>query len=276
MNCFTRSYTHRSRIASVRISALAVAAFLYAVTLTASQELRIAAAADLQFAMKDLAARYESQTKQHLEISYGSSGNFFTQIENGAPFDLFFSADSIYPQKLIALKLADPQSLYSYAFGRLALWAPADAHLQLAQRGFDALLDSNVHKIAIANPSHAPYGKAAVMALQKAGLYEKVKSKLVFGENVSQAAQFVQSGNAQIGIIALSLATSPAMQNGQDWVVPSELHQPLEQAAVVISSSKGQKTAAAFLEFVKSPEARKILALYGFTLSPSSSAGARP
>src|ERR1700739_1622696 len=151
-----------------------------------AQVLRVAAASDLQFAMNDLAGDYEKSTGQKISVSYGSSGNFRTQIENGAPFDLFFSADVRYPKLLVSAGLADADTLYVYAHGRLVLWAPAGANLQLPQRGFRALKDPRVTKMAIANPEHAPYGRAAVAALQKAGLYDAVKAKLVYGENISQ------------------------------------------------------------------------------------------
>jgi molybdate transport system substrate-binding protein len=247
-----------------------ILACLFTSSASQAQQLRVAAAADLQFAMKDLAAKYEAKTKQPVEVVYGSSGNFFTQIQNGAPFDVFFSADISYPTKLADQGLADKQSLYRYALGRLAIWAPSDEHLNVTERGFQSLLDSRVNKIAIANPEHAPYGKAAVAALQKAGIYDQIKSKLVFGENISQAAQFVQSGNAQAGFVALSLAISPAMNSGDRWVVPAEYHPPLEQATVIITSSKNKKAATDFLEFVKSAEGREILFRYGFTASPDS------
>lgn len=255
---------HRDYARGLAVS-LIVAASLLVSTLTAAQQLRVAAAADLQFAMKDLAARYELQSGQVLEISYGSSGNFFTQILNGAPFDLFFAADSSYPQKLVEAGLAERQTLYSYARGRIVLWVPPESRLPISQKGLSVLLDPQIQRIAIANPDHAPYGQAGVAALQKAGIYEKVKTKLVFGENISQAAQFVQSGNAQIGIVALSLATSPAMRAGNRWLVPAELYPQLEQVAVVISSSKNKRDALSFLHFVKSPQGREILSAYGFT-----------
>jgi len=232
---------------------------------TCAQQLRVAAASDLQFAMTDLAIRYETKTKLTLAITYGSSGNFFAQIENGAPFDLFFSADISYPQKLIEARFADRTTLYSYASGRLVLWAPPRSHLNLAEKGIPALLDPRVQKIAIANPDHAPYGKAAVAALQKAAIYNQVKSKLVFGENISQAAQFVQSGNAQVGILALSLSIAPAMQRGERFLIPADAHPPLEQAVVVLSSSRNKAAAASFLDFVKCPEGKAILVKYGFT-----------
>ena len=253
--------------------AFAVAAILLVLvffsTPAEAGQLRVAAA-DLQFAMKDLAANYEAKTRQSVEVIYGSSGNFFTQIQNGAPFDLFFSADAGYPAVLVEQGFADKQSLYRYALGRLALWAPAEEHLNVSEKGFQSLLDSRVSKIAIANPEHAPYGRAAVAALQKAGIYERIQAKLVFGENISQAAQFVQSGNAQVGLVALSLTGSPAMQKGDRWVVPAEYHSALEQTAVIVASSKNKKAAADFLDFVKSPDGRQILSLYGFTTTSAS------
>ena len=141
---------------------------------------------------------------------------------------------------------------------------PPQAKVDVGKLGWSALLDSSVQKIAIANPQHAPYGKAAVAALQKAGINEQVKTKLVFGENISQAAQFVQSGNAQAGIIALSLATSAAMRSGKSWLVPAEMQPAIEQGAVLLKSAKDKKSAQAFLEFVKSAKGKEILAKFGF------------
>lgn len=234
-----------------------------------AQTLRVAAAADLQFAMNDLAGRYEKETGRKVAVSYGSSGNFRTQIENGAPFDLFFSADVQYPKLLISAGVADGESLYIYAHGRLVLWAPAGTNLRLAERRFGALKDPRVQRIAIANPEHAPYGRAAVEALKKAGLYDEVKSKLVYGENISQAAQFAESGSAQAGILALSLTFAESMKGGERWEVPEELYPPLEQGAVVISASKNKAAARAFLKYVKSGKGREVLSRYGFTLSPA-------
>ena len=237
-----------------------------------AQTVRVAAASDLQFAMAELARRYEKETGTKVELSFGSSGNLFALIQNGAPFDLFFSADRSYPERLIEARMADRKSLYIYALGRLALWAPSEAGLKLAEKGFSALADPRVQKIAIANPEHAPYGRAAVAALQKAGVYEQAKSKLVFGENISQAAQFVQSGNAQIGMVALSLALSESMKGGERWVVPAGYYPPLEQAAALINGAGSRTEAHGFLEFVKSEAGRAIFVRYGFT-APSSSSG---
>jgi molybdate transport system substrate-binding protein len=230
------------------------------------QLLRVAAAADLQFVMPDLAAQFEKKTGTKVNITYGSSGNFYSQLQNGAPFDLFFSADIDYPRKLEAAGLAEPGTLYEYAVGRIAIWMPADTRVDVARQGWNALLDSAVQKIAIANPEHAPYGRAAVAALKKAGIFEQVKAKFVYGENISQAAQFVQSGNAQAGIVAMSLAVSPGMKDGKRWEIPSEMHPPIDQAAIVLKSAANKQRARVFLEFVKSESGRATFSNYGFSL----------
>jgi len=240
-----------------------------------AQEIAVAAAADLKFAMGELAANFEKQTGNKMNVTYGSSGNFFSQIQNGAPFDLFFSADVDYAKKLEAGGEAEPGTLYEYAVGRIVIWCPGDSKVEVAKEGWNALLDASVQKIAIANPGHAPYGRAAVAALKKAGIYEKVEPKLVYGENISQAAQFVQSGNAQAGIIALSLAISPPMKDGKSWQVPAEMHPAIEQAAIVLKSAKHKDAARAFLESVKSKEGRATLEKFGFVI-PKPDQGSSP
>jgi molybdate transport system substrate-binding protein len=265
-------FLHQLKIAGSLMRLGAFVCFLLLVNSNAraqNQELRIAAAADLKFAMQELANQFEKQSSTKTSVTYGSSGNFFTQLQNGAPFDLFFSADVDYPKRLQAAGLTIPDSLYTYAFGRIVLWMPADPKLDLAKRGWSILLDPLVRKIAIANPEHAPYGRAAIAALQKAQIYQQVQSKLVLGENISQAAQFVQSGNAQAGIIAFSLAISPEMKDGQRLEIPSSMYPPLEQAVVILKDARNQKAATAFLEFVKSSAGQAILAKYGFTNSNS-------
>ncbi len=230
------------------------------------QEIAVAAAADLKFAMGELAANFEKQSGSKVNVTYGSSGTFFSQIQNGAPFDLFFSADVEYAKKLEASEHAEQGTLYNYAVGRIVIWIPPGIKVDLNAQDMNALLDAAVQKIAIANPEHAPYGKAAVAAMKKAGIYETVEPKLVYGENISQAAQFVQSGNAQAGIIALSLAISPPMKDGKSWLVPAEMHPAIEQAAVVLKSAKNKGAARAFLEFVKSKEGRATLEKFGFAI----------
>jgi molybdate transport system substrate-binding protein len=247
----------------------AALALLLAAGNSLGQEVKVAAAADLKFAMADLAAQFDKQNGTKLAVTYGSSGNFLTQIQNGAPFDLFFSADSEYPKKLDAAGLTESGTLYEYAVGRIVLWAPAGGSLNVAKDGWKTLLDERVKKIAIANPAHAPYGRAAVASLKNAGIYEQVKAKLVYGEDISQAAQFVQSGNAQVGIVALSLAASPAMKNGNKWDIPADMYPPITQAAVVLKTSKNKDAAKSFLEFVRSSAGREILERFGFTIPVS-------
>ena len=230
------------------------------------QEVSVAAAADLKFAMADVAEQFEKQTRTKVNVTYGSSGNFFAQLQNGAPFDLFFSADIDYPKKLEAAELAEPGTLYEYAVGQIVIWAPANSKVDVAKQGWKTLLDPSVEEVAIANPEHAPYGRAAVAALQKAGIYDQVKPKLVYGENISQAAQFVQSGNAQAGIVAMSLAVSPGMRDGKRWEIPANMHPPIKQAAIILKDAKNKDTARAFLEFLKSSAGRAVLAKCGFVL----------
>lgn len=230
------------------------------------KEIRVAAAADLKFAMAELSPSFEKLTEIKVNVTFGSSGNFFSQFQNGAPFDLFFSADIDYPKRLEAAGLAEPGTLYEYAVGRIAIWAPADSKLDVSNQRWQALRDPRIEKIAIANPEHAPYGRAAVAALQNAGIYESVKPKLVYGENISQAAQFVQSGNAQAGIIAMSLALSPAMREGKCWEIPANMHPALQQGAIVLKNARNKEAARAFLEFMKRKEARAVLEKYGFEL----------
>ena len=214
--------------------------------------------------MPELAAKFEKQTGIRVSVTYESSGNIFSQLRNGAPFDLFFSADTEYPRKLEAAGLVVPGTLCTYAVGRIVVWAPASATLDLSRQGLSALRDSRVQKIAIANPEYAPYGRAAIAALQKAGLYTEVKEKLVFGESISQAAQFVQSGNAQVGILAESFVKSSALKAGDVWEIPTALYPPLEQAAVVLKSSADKEKAISFLQFVNGGDGRAVLAKYGF------------
>lgn len=218
-------------------------------------------------ALPQIVAVYSKKAGQSVKLSFGSSGTLTTQIENGAPFDVFFSADESYPAQLIEKGLADKASLYRYAVGRLVLWVPNDVHLDVEKLGIHALLDPAVKKISIANPLHAPYGRAAEAALKHLGVYDKISSKLVLGENVSQAAQFVESGNAQAGLIALSHALSPAMKDkGHYWIVPLDAYPTLNQAAVVLSKSGQQAAARQFLDFVRGPECASLLKSYGFSL----------
>jgi molybdate transport system substrate-binding protein len=255
---------------------LAVLPGMFVPRAAAANEVRVAAAADLKFAMQELATEFEKSTGTKVGVTFGSSGNFFSQLQNGAPFDIFMSADIEYPKKLEAAKLTEPGSLYLYALGRMVIWLPAESKLDLASLGWKSLLDSSIQKIAIGNPQHAPYGWAAFEALQIAGIYEQVKSKLVYGEDISQAAQFVQSGNAQAGILALSLAVSPPLRGGKSWEIPTQQHSPLLQGAVVLRAAKNKTAAMSFLTFLKSDAAKTILQKWGFGIPSSTPAPGIP
>jgi molybdate transport system substrate-binding protein len=239
----------------------------YAAEKPCTHEIVVAAAADLTSALKEIGEAYEKKTGCRVKLSFGASGALTRQIENGAPFDVFLSADMDYPRQLITEHDADGASLYQYAVGKLILWVPADSKLDVEQKGLSILADPSVQKIAIANPEHAPYGKAAVAALKHVDLYDQVSSRLVIGENVAQAAQFVESGNAQAGFIAMAHVASPAMKGkGKYWEIPAEAYPPLAQGLVILSHSNRKKEAAAFLEFFKGKAGAAVLAGYGFTL----------
>lgn len=250
---------------------LVVLGMLALASMTHAQEITVAAAADLNPALKDIAQRFEAKTGTKVKLTFGSSGNFFTAVQNGAPYDAYFSADIDYPKQLEAAGLTEPATLYAYAVGKLVLWVPANSPLDVT-RGLSLLADPGVRKIAIANPKHAPYGRAAVAAMQAAGAYATAEPKLVLGENISQTFQFVQTGNAEVGMIALSLVARPSKNNqrganqveGKYWMVPMEMYPAIRQAAVVIKSSRQKQTAKKFLDYVKSEEAKEILKSYGF------------
>ena len=229
------------------------------------RRLTIAAASDLQAAMPELVSRFERDANATVTVSFGSSGNFFAQIQNGAPYDLYLSADIDYPRQLIASGHAEEASLYRYAVGRIVLWTRKQSGIDVT-RGVQVLTDARVKRIAIANPKFAPYGRAAEAALRQGALYEKVQRKLVLGDNISQTAQLVDSGNADVGIIALSLALGPALRaSGTYAEIPASTHPPIEQAAVVISASKNKALARELLEYLQRPDVAELLHAFGFT-----------
>jgi molybdate transport system substrate-binding protein len=231
-----------------------------------AEQINVAAASDLNFAIKEIIQEFERDTGHRVGLALGSSGSFYAQIVNGAPFDVFLSADLNYPKQLDKAGRIVPGSTFIYGRGGIALWVMKGSPIRVEALGLKALLEPSVKKVAIANPEHAPYGRAAVAVMQKASVYELVKSKLVLAENISQAAQFVQSGAADIGIIALSIATSePMRQSGSYWTIPRDTYPPLEQGAVLLKH--GGPGAKAFYEWLKGPVARKTLQKYGFELS---------
>ncbi len=197
-----------------------------------------------------------------VKATYGSSGNFFEQINNGAPFDLFFSADIDYPRQL-KQNNKTASEIHQYGTGQLVLWSKS---IDPNREQMNTLLDNAVTKIAIANPAHAPYGKRAEEALQYYKLYDKVKDKLVIGENIAQTAQYAQTGAAQVGLIALSLALSPTMQQagGKYWLIPATAHQPLSQGFILLAHAQGNMGAEKFAAFCSSETARTTLRRFGF------------
>lgn len=231
-------------------------------------ELKVAAASDLKFAMNALVPAFQ---KIHPQIkvtpTFGASGNFFAQLSNDAPFDLFLSADIDYPRRLIEDGKGIKDSRFLYAVGHLVLWVRSDSALDPARDGIATLTAEGVNKIAIANPAHAPYGRAAVAALKSLGVYDSVESRLVLGENVAQAAQFVESGAADAGVFALSLAVAPELrEKGRYWEIPLDSHPRLEQGGVILSNSKEPVAANAFRGFLISDKGRDVLKQFGFLL----------
>jgi molybdate transport system substrate-binding protein len=238
------------------------------------QDVRIAAASDLQAALPALVLRFEKQSGRRVAVTYGSSGNFFAQIQNGAPFDLFLSADIDYPRRLERQGLTERGTLTRYAVGRLVLWTRSDSRIDL-RRGLEALSSREIRRIAIANPEHAPYGRAAVAALRAAQVYDRVSDRLVFGENIAQAAQFAQSGNADVGIIAMSLVRGAALRSGVFVEVPASLHPPIEQGAVVLRSAHNIAAARQFIAFLASAEGVAHLRESGFDVTAAGTTGGR-
>jgi molybdate transport system substrate-binding protein len=245
-----------------------IVSMLLLATLTAqAAEIRVAAASDLSFAIKEIISNFEQTTGNKILLTLGSSGNFYAQIQNGAPFQVFLSADAEYPKKLEADGKTEPGSAIVYGFGRIVVWVSRESKLDLQKLQMNALLDPSIRKIAIANPDHAPYGRAAVAAMQHSGIYDLAKSRLVLGESVSQTAQFLESGAADIGIVALSLAVAPPMSNeGRYWTIPSEMYPRMEQSAVLVKGAGAESRH--FIETLRGDKARAILQRYGFELPP--------
>ncbi len=251
---------------NIRIPTLLLLFMQFIPVLRAGEPLTIAAASDLVYCLEEVNKAF---TKDHPEVpvnvTTGSSGNFFAQIKNGAPFDLFLSADVQYPLDLIKAGLADEKSLTVYAVGRIALWT-TKAEVDVS-KGLGVLTSEAVHKLAIANPDHAPYGRAAKAALKNEKLWEALKPKIVQGENISATAQLVETGNADAGIVALSLLLSPKLANkGHYWEIPEAMHPRLEQAAVITSKGLRHPQSKVYLDFLRSEDARKVFDRFGFRL----------
>lgn len=229
--------------------------------------MRVAAASDLNAALTDVIARFGGSHDVDVTVSYGSSGNFYAQLLNQAPFDMFLSADVTYPNQLAARGLTLPQSEFTYAFGHLVLWAPQASPIDVEHGGLQSLKQASIAHVAIANPEHAPYGRAAVAAMQSAGVYDAVQPKLVLGENVAQAMQFVQSGAADVGLVAMSLTQAPAVKGkGRLFELPPNSYPRVEQGGTILKWAADVDAARALRGFLLSADGQSILKQFGFSL----------
>jgi molybdate transport system substrate-binding protein len=237
------------------------AAFAFTLGGSASAaETNVAVAANFTAAAKDIAAAFKQKTGHDAVLSFGSSGQFFTQIKQDAPFQVFLSADDERPKKLAEEGLGVKDSVFTYAVGKLVLWSK-NADLV---KGESTLKDGKFAKVAIANPKAAPYGAAAVETLKAVKVYGALESKIVQGNNISQTFQFVDSGNAELGFVALSQLAGKT--GGSQWLVPQELYTPIRQDAVLLKKGESNEAAKAFLAFLKGPEARAIIEKYGYAM----------
>jgi molybdate transport system substrate-binding protein len=256
-------------------SRLAIAAFLIALlfaiyackdkptTTNSSQDLTVAAASDLMPAFEEIGREFESTQKTKVVFVFGSTGLLTKQIENGAPMDLFAAANVSYVEQLEQKGLIIPGTKTVYARGRITLWTPADSNLRLL--GIEDLARPEVQRVAIANPDHAPYGLAARQALETAGIWERVRPKLVYGDNIRQTLQYAETGNVEVAIVALSLSTQ---SRGRWTLIPEELHKPIDQGMAIIKTTQNEPAARAFAAFVNGPQGRAIMQKYGFTFQP--------
>lgn len=241
--------------------------FGFSLPVQAGDNILIAAASNLRFAMGDICHAFQEENPSvQTKVSYGSSGNFFAQVKQGAPFDIFFSADAAYPELLEKEGLTVKETQKVYAVGEIVLWLPNESKID-SDKGLQAVTSAEIKKLAIANPRHAPYGRAAEESLRYYDLWEMVKGKLIYGENISQTAQFVHTGAADAGIIALSLAISPKMlHEGRFWAIPDKSHSDIEQVYVVLKKGKGKESIRRFLDFIRGENGGKILSRYGFVI----------
>jgi molybdate transport system substrate-binding protein len=227
-------------------------------------ETNVAVAANFTEAAKEIAAAFKQRTGHEAVLSFGASGQFYTQITQGAPFEVLLSADDARPKKLIEEGLAVPDSRFTYAIGKLVLWSKTPGLVQ----GEATLKAAAFAKLSICNPVAAPYGAAAVQAMKSLKLYEMLQPKLVEGATITQAYQFVETGNAELGFVALSQLTGS--ETGSRWLVPQELYSPIRQDAVLLKSGAANPAATGFITFLKSPEARAIIEKYGYVLDGQS------
>jgi molybdate transport system substrate-binding protein len=242
---------------------LSLVLFSLAVTPALAEQALVAVAANFIGPFREVAMEFEKTTGHTVQVASGSSGSFYTQIKNGAPFAVFFSADNERPKLLEEEGLGVKGSRFTYAIGRLVLWS-SDPDLM---KGEDTLRSEKFKHLAIANPKTAPYGVAAMQAMQKLGVWESIQPRLVMGENMGQTLGFVESGNAELGFLALSQVLDPKMKGkGGRWDVPSHLHEPIKQDVVLLEKGKDNSAANALMEFMGGPQVKAIIERYGYEL----------
>jgi len=227
-------------------------------------EVQVAVAANFTAPVQVIAADFEKDTGNKVVASYGATGQFYAQIKNGAPFEVFLSADDTTPAKLESEGMTVPGSRFTYAIGALALWSAKDGYVDA---NGDVLKKNEFRHLAIANPKTAPYGLAATQALDKLGLAQAVAPKIVEGQNISQTQQFIATGNAELGFVALSqIYKNGKITSGSAWMVPESLHEPIKQDAVILTKGKDNAAAKAFVEYLKGPQAAAVIKSFGYTL----------
>lgn len=237
--------------------------FPLAATPALADQVLVAVAANFVPPFREAAMEFEKATGHNVRVASGSSAAFFAQIKNGAPFDVFFSADDERPKLLEDEGLGVKGSRFTYAIGRLVLWSP-DLNLV---KGEDTLHSDNFKHLAIANPKTAPYGVSAMQAMQKLGVWERLQSRIVMGENLGQTMGFIESGNAELGFLALSQVKDPKIAGkGSYWDVPNNLHEPIRQDVILLTNGKDNPAAKALMEFIRGPQAKVIVERYGYEL----------
>lgn len=250
-------------VKSIRL-ALGIAAWVLTSTALPAAQLNVAVAANFTEAAKEIAAAFRAKTGHEAVLSFGASGQFYTQITQGAPFQILLSADDARPKRLVDEGLAVPDSRFTYAIGKLVLWSKTPGLV----KGEETLKAASFAKLSICNPAAAPYGAAAIEAMKSLKVFETLQPKFVEGATITQAYQFVETGNAELGFVALSQLTGP--ETGSRWLVPQELYSPIRQDAVLLKSGAANEAATGFIAFLRSPEARVIIEKYGYVLDGQS------
>ncbi|MEG2793496.1 MAG: molybdate ABC transporter substrate-binding protein [Pseudomonas sp.] len=250
-----------SRFAPVCLTSLLA---VFAIGAAQADEVQVAVAANFTAPIQAIAADFEKDTGHKLVAAYGATGQFYTQIKNGAPFEVFLSADDTTPEKLEREGDTVKGSRFTYAVGTLALWSAKDGYVDT--KG-EVLKKNEYQHLSIANPKTAPYGLAATQVLEKLKLTEATKTKIVEGQNITQAYQFVSTGNAELGFVALSqIYKEGKVTSGSAWIVPASLHDPIKQDAVILSKGKENAAAKALVEYLKGPKAAAVIKSYGYQL----------